>query len=38
MDMPFPAYQRLFELVMNAVTGQYVYQNSGYTGYSGYKV
>ena len=22
MDMPFPAYQRLFELVMNAVTGQ----------------
>lgn len=20
--MPFPAYQRLFELVMNAVTGQ----------------
>jgi hypothetical protein len=22
MDMPFPAYQRLFELVMDAVTGQ----------------
>ena len=22
MDMPVPAYQRLFELVMNAVTGQ----------------